>query len=1300
MQAMVRRVGSGRSSKSLGLFCAGVALALLFVAPGAVAQLGTPLAPEFTNPTELNAATSFGGHVSTDPETDQAIPQRGDIKITSSSFGQPFSEGAAIADFGLVLRELASKLLFYQPGAPADQNERAAFRYRQRLFGVDEFGETLDTLASNDAPSAQNVQDRIALLEENRDALLEELYGPDEAAQVDQALGLVKQALLYDPTNEDFQNLWLDIVYYQVEIALIKAKAKMARGYRQNIFPTDPLLPVISNEVNLFEEALGILDGALDPYFEYLRGNILGEPLEIPVGDYFAGSANAQDDPTYGLFVFRELVPRRSATSGSLITRDGGTLPVRPGEGEGNVVAPAGLALSSARHSETFQVLTDTAATTWQVDVDEFEDWIAVIDYDGPTTGNGTFTVEVDPNFDVERSAAIDVTFTEGAETGTVAVTIMQDAQGEPADGLLSVTPLSVALSPDGGIVTLDITKTDSDGDPVSWTVSIEVGDDWLQPSAGSEQGIDDAVIELAFEENSGAVGRLAAVRIQAFDATGDPAGIPITVEATQPPPQPESVLYAGFKDYILVFEVLKEQARAASELVHRYALRGGREDLVNAQEAVRSILGPRCVEGDLLTSILDWRSNSSGATGAARDRLYCAYNGWHTARQALLAKDQFIKGERNLLGFDPEFLMLVQRFERVSGDIFDSFDALVAFNYDTPSDVSPLKFAAKKLEDARDSFFNYRESLDTLKEQFRTQNLDVRDRLRELTGVDPGQDIDNPPASYVDFDRNPNGKLAQQLGNIALAQTRVDIGNAETDVLKKQISNEAAIRDKEQGVAEDVRGIITDYGAKQGDLEYEIGQVEGWQRVGDNAAEGIQAVSDAAITIATGNALGGLGVGASIGAIAVGYVGNATAQYFLEEEKGELRRSKEEYAAQEQAKIRMKEAALQEYIRDRTLKELSAQMRVADLQGIEALQVKGQEEGRRLLLLTEKQALEQRMRENNEALVDRLFADPLYRTMYQADTAEAQRAFEEAQDWVFFMVRALEYKWNTPFFYSYGGKDYSLQSVFSARNAEELEEFVAAMISYDGLLQASGRGDMRRDVVSFVEDILGLDRFDLDGTPVLYKDPQNTQNEVDAGTLLRRYLKGRTSDDGIIELHFSTAKFMGDTFFRGPTYNDSGTLIDRGLYLDKIVSMQINLVGNPPEGALPSVPGTLTYAGSSFIRNQYVGTRAEADRIVGEFTTYPTRFWYFDPGSPDLGVEQGWKYRDGQQASVALNLSGPTEPDEDQNLITVFKERSVATSDWTLVIYTRNARGDTLLEVDWLDDIGIVFEHTAKDRP
>ena len=62
-----------------------------------------------------------------------------------------------------------------------------------------------------------------------------------------------------------------------------------------------------------------------------------------------------------------------------------------------------------------------------------------------------------------------------------------------------------------------------------------------------------------------------------------------------------------------------------------------------------------------------------------------------------------------------------------------------------------------------------------------------------------------------------------------------------------------------------------------------------------------------------------------------------------------------------------------------------------------------------------------------------------------------ANLSFDEAQKWLYFMARALEYKWNTPFTnYFYLGRRWSTPTLFKLRNAEELE----TVLQCDGQLQ------------------------------------------------------------------------------------------------------------------------------------------------------------------------------------------------------------------------------------------------------
>ena len=66
--------------------------------------------------------------------------------------------------------------------------------------------------------------------------------------------------------------------------------------------------------------------------------------------------------------------------------------------------------------------------------------------------------------------------------------------------------------------------------------------------------------------------------------------------------------------------------------------------------------------------------------------------------------------------------------------------------------------------------------------------------------------------------------------------------------------------------------------------------------------------------------------------------------------------------------------------------------------------------------LYREKEELEARIAESNTDLASRYFADPIHRIIAESSLVAANLSFGEAQKWLYFMVRALEYKWNLSF--------------------------------------------------------------------------------------------------------------------------------------------------------------------------------------------------------------------------------------------------------------------------------------------
>jgi hypothetical protein len=261
-------------------------------------------------------------------------------------------------------------------------------------------------------------------------------------------------------------------------------------------------------------------------------------------------------------------------------------------------------------------------------------------------------------------------------------------------------------------------------------------------------------------------------------------------------------------------------------------------------------------------------------------------------------------------------------------------------------------------------------------------------------------------------------------------------------------------------------------------------------------------------------------------------------------------------------------------------------------------------------------------------------------------------------------------------------------------------------MIDFDGLLDASDNSDDYYDWFSIREDFMGFRSLNDDGQPATYQDPV-TGDIVGAVEMFRRTLHRQTDAGGTVRLRFNTVRELpGGTFFRGPRFLPNGQLDpqQKGLYLDKIRWMKIRLPGtHAPTRNQRFITGSLTYGGLSYVRNFNVGTYA-ADRpdfLINEMRTYSTRYWYYDP--------QQARWRSNDALSIPVQMWLTTDPrleGSDQQVdvlpsvqqIEGFKERSVAASQWTLVLPTRDL-GTSILNLDELDDIEIYFYHYAAVR-
>ncbi|MBK7999920.1 MAG: hypothetical protein IPK15_14690 [Verrucomicrobia bacterium] len=713
-------------------------------------------------------------------------------------------------------------------------------------------------------------------------------------------------------------------------------------------------------------------------------------------------------------------------------------------------------------------------------------------------------------------------------------------------------------------------------------------------------------------------------------------------------------MLFTGYKDLVLLFDLLRDHGRNTTTLARLLASRRNAGDLDEAKTVVGNAQQFLFLHGGLLKNMFSDLPPAGDPSGLAQ-----AIDGWAQTLYSLAELQQTLAIDANPLGFAPDFLMLAENFFGVETH-FDSFDSF-AERLSLDSSSSPLRRAATSLADARTGYGQFRGFEDQIAAQFDDSTTAYEFRLFEIVGAFPGDDVnytDDPTA-------NPGSELDQQYRSIEVARLRILKNKTDISNLNKEVQIE-------QQRAADVSGIIIRYGNNQAKLTEEIGDINAAQAGANQLTDYFNPanlVSGASISIAL----------------------NFGVQTISELEKAKLEARKERLAALEQSEIVGAESAAR-------VKTLLLRMNTLVLDSQEASLLLNQEIARMTALYREKGELEKRLAEASTELASRYFADPLHRITSQATMIEANLSFDEAQKWMFFMARSLEYKINSPFTNNFLGRTWNSHSVFKARNADELVDLYDAMIDYNDT--ASRNRQSETSWFSIREDHLGYRTgVDAQGQPLRYLDP-DTGELVPAIEAFRRYLRRNirqlAGNSAEIVLEFSTAKDLfataNENFFRGPSFNPDGTIPDPGAYLDKIDGLHLRLPGNHSLGHA-SVPGRLSYGGTSFIRNPRVGgfDPARPDRLRNELTAYSTRYWFRDQ---DLV----WRFAEAFSSQVTLTLSTGPRQETTADQIVVFKERSVAATGWVLSLRIRSG-GQQLLNIDEMTDVELLFRHSSISR-
>ncbi|MCP4160801.1 MAG: hypothetical protein GY760_12075 [Deltaproteobacteria bacterium] len=689
-----------------------------------------------------------------------------------------------------------------------------------------------------------------------------------------------------------------------------------------------------------------------------------------------------------------------------------------------------------------------------------------------------------------------------------------------------------------------------------------------------------------------------------------------------------------GYKDLVLLFDIQKETLSCATELVRKYISRnklesdGEKSDKEKAL-ALYGLMQQSYIEGNTLLEICPDYKNASDASGLAE-----AISGWRNGITQMSFLRDFIDGKVNMLGLTDNFLALIQSKNPKDNSVHrDSYDFYANYLTNVKND-GPLDIALKDFGDAK-SEKDTEGNFDLFSLQLEDKHEAYKIRLREIMGALPGTD------AYSFPERNRGGEIAQQVITIELAKKRIEKVIKESSNLDKQINSEVELIATKKGITDAINSIYIEYGDKQVALTNRI----------------------AAIKVVTkGRSTSSQGTSNSSSSVS----GNGQAL------RGALQAEKERLAAVERAKINSKHADLLDKDSKERIKTMFHRMSVLAIEKMEAEITVNLQRNRLHALYTEKQDVERRLQESEERFSKRYFADPSYRLLKNPNILTAQYSFEKAQKWMFYALKALEYKWLTKFDCTYKGLTFNTNTLFQLRNAKELKFMLEAMASWNRN-QAKGHDAIVKEgkkEFSVLKNFWNLN----------YLDWQSTEKfrDILKSKIVPKNAPG--SPDSSIE--FYKVEFDTDI--------TNGSFYSRSSWLEKINFMQIKILGGIKDGdSTKYIRGHLKYGSTYYFRNKEHGTvdQENSSGVKKEMESFPTKYWYLE--------NEKWIMEDFHMvpADILLDSNMITGENDFSIIVPDFKEYSIAASKWELYIPV------DAININTIDDIYIYIDYTWRNR-
>jgi len=665
------------------------------------------------------------------------------------------------------------------------------------------------------------------------------------------------------------------------------------------------------------------------------------------------------------------------------------------------------------------------------------------------------------------------------------------------------------------------------------------------------------------------------------------------------------AVLFAGYKDFVMLMTLLQDSTTYAAELARLYGTRGTGADRTNAYALIRQVQTDVPAEVQSLTGMFAPTAFPPGDASGAR----AAINGVLFSVAELDGVRAFLDGRANPLGFDPNFLVLIQEAPGLPSTSnttpFDSFDSLLLWLRATST--APLSAADTKYATAQTAYDAYRGYADQVQTELASIDDTYATSYTAITGYQP----DDP--TFTGDNPAEGSELAQSKSTVSNLLIRLSYLQTNSASLQSNLSLATLTINDAVDKTNQIDALLESYFDKTDSAWDEIHAQKTAAAVSQATAEAVYAAAGAA---ASGTPEG------EVAAVVAGVAGAANAA--VQGEAANRISVREEELDHDSSTHDADMQALSAY--PAVLQALSGYQSIIQSQASNASDVQdvNNQIAQEVVTQGNLQRELESIRLNHESAraqnASRYYADPIHSFRAQAALLAADQAFRRAQRWVFYTQRALEYKWNKDFTWTQSGAhSYDKGTIFKLLNAQELDDLVGALEDFNTQNLIAFSREESDDRISLVDDLLlpfpGPGSTDTG----LRRDPSG--NLVPKEALFRRILLGQVSSPNVtVDANFRTIRLdtfvllknLG-TFFNGPTYGTNGNLLSLGKHLDKIQWVKFNIMTTNPPGELYQ-GATFRYSGDCYIRVASPPCHYDTSAPGALFHAFPFQYFYPDP--------------------------------------------------------------------------------------